>query len=186
MNIKKRYLLFPFIIGLFIWLNGIISDPFSVPFQDYASMPTEQKQIYGDKSRLMRIHRTVGLSLMGVSFASIILMLLIGEKKQSDIKESENVIKCVRCNSKYSITELFPFAIEYKAKLNVVIAKCPHCDSKKEIQILSGKIIYGYIYAAGEPHYCGMEEYSLDDLVVISKDPFKYRYNNIEYIVKPV
>lgn len=90
MKFKKRYLMIPFVIGLLIWLNGIVSDPFSVPFQDYDSMPKEQKQMYEDKSKLIGIHRSVGLAIMGLSTMFVIIVLLLTTEKTISFKVAQN------------------------------------------------------------------------------------------------
>jgi hypothetical protein len=41
---------------------------------------------------------------------------------------------------------------------------CPRCQKGTDARIEHSKIWFGYVYAAGSAHFCGMEEVAVDAL----------------------
>ena len=66
---------------------------------------------------------------------------------------------CCMCGGTFTVRALIEAADRYWPSLNVVYSRSPCCQSQQELSVHTNKIIRGYTYAAGEPHFCGMEEY---------------------------
>lgn len=54
--------------------------------------------------------------------------------------------------------------------VRVVLHRCPQCGSQTEAQVENREICFGYVYAAGEPHFCGVEEMEVDGLSTLETD----------------
>jgi hypothetical protein len=80
-----------------------------------------------------------------------------------DINESQD---CKLCGGKYSISNVVTRIKYYWKNVDVFVSSLPCCDATAEIRITSTKIIEGYVYAAGSPHFCGMIEYDNSEIEV--------------------
>ncbi len=96
--------------------------------------------------------------------------------------------KCKICNGNFSIKSILDLAECYWAELDVLICKSPCCDSNEELMLSDGQIERGYVYAAGAPHFAGMEQYNVVGLTVV-KDSKSLIYTldglNVTINVKP-
>ena len=73
---------------------------------------------------------------------------------------------CRLCGGTFTIRALIEAAFRYWPSLNVVYSRSPCCQSQEELEVHSNKVIRGYTYAAGAPHFCGMEEYDAPGIVL--------------------
>ena len=69
-----------------------------------------------------------------------------------------------------------PSAVAWEASLltveaSIAISESPCCYTREELRIETGKVWRGYVYAAGAPHFCGMEEYEVPNLILKTKRP---------------
>jgi hypothetical protein len=73
-------------------------------------------------------------------------------------------IQCPSCKQGISPGEFIGACSRYWRELNVVRFVCPLCQKSTEACIESTRISLGYTYAAGSPHFCGMEEFQVTEL----------------------
>ncbi len=52
----------------------------------------------------------------------------------------------------------------FDPSLDVVIVTCPSCAAASEVRLETGAIGWGYVYAAGAPHFAEMERDDVNDL----------------------
>ena len=71
---------------------------------------------------------------------------------------------CPLCGGTFTVLALIEAAFRYWPALNVVYSRSPCCQVQEELEIHTDKVIRGYIYAAGAPHFCGMDEYDAPGL----------------------
>jgi len=57
-------------------------------------------------------------------------------------------------------------AESYWPALDVVFAVRPCCGARDEMQLQPNTLWHGYVYAAGAPHFAGMDEYAAPGLSV--------------------
>ena len=77
--------------------------------------------------------------------------------------------KCKLCGGTFTVRDLLRLADHYWPELDVVCCKAPCCDHTEELRIENGTIERGYVYAAGAPHFAGMEEYDVPTLELEKK-----------------
>ncbi|WP_309708001.1 hypothetical protein [Armatimonas sp.] len=73
---------------------------------------------------------------------------------------------CRLCDGTFTIRALLEAASQHWSALNVMISTSPCCKKQEELEIQTNKVIRGYVYAAGAPHFCGMEEYDAPGLAL--------------------
>jgi hypothetical protein len=73
---------------------------------------------------------------------------------------------CQLCDGTFTIRALLEAASHHWAALNVTVSESPCCQAREELEIQANKVIRGYLYAAGVPHFCGMEEYDAPGLAI--------------------
>ena len=73
---------------------------------------------------------------------------------------------CRLCGGIFTLRALIEAATQHWAALNVTISASPCCQVREELEVQTDKVILGYVYAAGRPHFCGMEEYDAPGLAL--------------------
>lgn len=73
---------------------------------------------------------------------------------------------CKLCGGNFSVGEILSFAEFYWPELDVLVCKSPCCQKSEELQLSEGVVERGYVYAAGSPHFAGMEVYKAPNLHV--------------------
>lgn len=76
-----------------------------------------------------------------------------------------STVPCRSCKSLNRVATLLDGAAWWR-DVNVLKAQCASCDYKIEMRVESGLAIVGYVYAAGQPHFAGMLDYSIGGLLV--------------------
>ena len=73
---------------------------------------------------------------------------------------------CPLCGGTFTIRALLEAVFRYWPALNVVYSRSPCCQAQEELEVHVNKVVRGYIYAAGAPHFCGMDEYEVPGLAL--------------------
>ena len=81
-------------------------------------------------------------------------------------------IQCNECSKEFSSEDLIRRISDYWKGVDAFISSTPCCNNKEEIQISESTISRGYVYAAGSPHFCRMEDYCFSDIEVHENDDF--------------
>ena len=68
------------------------------------------------------------------------------------------IIECFGCHRRLTIEQFLSECRKYLKAVRVVQHICPHCGDLSEAQIELGEICFGYVYSAGDLHFCGMKE----------------------------
>ena len=84
-----------------------------------------------------------------------------------DIHQEQN---CRLCGEKYTVQGILELADYYWPRIDVLVSKSPCCAKIEELQLEEGQIERGYVYAAGAPHFAGMELYKVPGLHVVKSD----------------
>ncbi|MEM6326665.1 MAG: hypothetical protein AAF791_06050 [Bacteroidota bacterium] len=79
------------------------------------------------------------------------------------------VLACPACGGTYTVREVLRQPHAYWAALDVLQCTTPCCGRTEEVQLRDGEIIRGYVYAAGAPHFAGMECHGIPELRVRSR-----------------
>ena len=75
-------------------------------------------------------------------------------------------IRCPSCKTAIAPVAFLSACSDYWSVADTVKFTCPTCHAPTDARVEEGQVSLGYIYAAGGPHYCGMEEVSVPDLSV--------------------
>jgi len=78
--------------------------------------------------------------------------------------EKLTIIECFNCHRKISLEQFFSECAKYLRAVRVIQHKCLHCGHLSEAQIELGEICFGYVYSAGDLHFCGMNEFEVEGL----------------------
>ena len=73
-------------------------------------------------------------------------------------------IECLDCHRKISLEQFLSECGKYLQAVRVIQHKCPQCGCLSEVQIELGEICFGYVYAAGDLHFCGVEQFDVAGL----------------------
>ena len=73
---------------------------------------------------------------------------------------------CPLCGGTFTVRALIEAAFRYWPALNVVYSRSPCCQAQEELEVHTNRVVRGYIYAAGTPHFCGMDEYEVPGLAL--------------------
>jgi hypothetical protein len=94
------------------------------------------------------------------------------------------MIECFRCKKNTPLDLLLDTCHSYWSELNVLKCACPYCGQTSEIQIEDGTIWFGYIYAAGVPHFAGIDPVHINGLSVqCSVGSIRIEFEGKEWIV---
>jgi len=74
------------------------------------------------------------------------------------------MIECPSCKSNYDVEEFFDCCSSFYSSSNSFVFTCPKCKERIDSQVISGALILGYLYGAGEPHFAGMVEHKISGL----------------------
>lgn len=86
---------------------------------------------------------------------------------------------CRLCGGSYTIRSVIEAAHRYWPSLHLVYSRRTCCGATEEFEVQPGKVVIGYIYAAGAPHFCGMEEYDAPGLTLNCEDGiYSLRWDN--------
>jgi hypothetical protein len=89
--------------------------------------------------------------------------------------------QCKLCAGHFTIIGILDNAQSYWPELNVLHCQSPCCKKTEELQLKTGQIERGYVYAASSPHFAGMEQYQVPDLVVSkTSKALTFKLNNTE------
>lgn len=73
---------------------------------------------------------------------------------------------CKLCGGTFTLRAVLEAAEKYWPALDVTFAARPCCGARDELQLRPNIVWHGYLYAAGQPHFAGMEEYAVPGLTV--------------------
>jgi hypothetical protein len=91
---------------------------------------------------------------------------------------------CRLCGGKFTVGGILELADFYWPRIDVLVCKSPCCEKTEELQLADGQIERGYVYAAGAPHFAGMELYKVPGLrVVKSSRAIKYTVSGAKFTV---
>ena len=76
------------------------------------------------------------------------------------------MIECFSCRKNTRLDLFLDTCHCYWPELNVLKCACPYCGETSEIQIEDGTIWFGYIYAAGGPHFSAIDPLYINGLSV--------------------
>ena len=76
---------------------------------------------------------------------------------------------CPLCGGSFTVRALLDRVASFWPEVGVVVSGVPCCGRPEELRISDGLVERGYVYAAGSPHFCGMEEYVVLGLKVREK-----------------
>ncbi len=80
-----------------------------------------------------------------------------------DIHQEQN---CRLCGGKFTVKDILELADYYWPSIDVLVCRSPCCEKTEELQLEEGQIERGYVYAAGAPHFAGMQLYKVPGLNV--------------------
>lgn len=93
-------------------------------------------------------------------------------------------MKCPACKNEIDFKDALSLCPSYWPELDVVNCTFPCCGQNQEVQLRPGKVTIGYVYAAGAPHFCGVDEVTLPDLEVVrNSDHLKVRFGETTYTI---
>jgi hypothetical protein len=75
-------------------------------------------------------------------------------------------VTCLDCKQPLSAEELLGGCGNWDASVDCVQFKCPRCSKPSELRLESGRLTYGYVYAAGSPHFSAQLPVTLSTLFV--------------------
>ena len=70
-------------------------------------------------------------------------------------------LTCKHCGATFTLDELLANISDYWIQVNAVICETPCCHKREEIRLRSGKLLRGYIYAAGAPRFRTTEQHEV-------------------------
>jgi hypothetical protein len=73
---------------------------------------------------------------------------------------------CRLCGGAFTVRALLERAAWFWPTVDVVVSATPCCGASEELRLADGRVERGYVYAAGGPHFCGMETYDAPALKV--------------------
>jgi len=68
------------------------------------------------------------------------------------------------CKKELSLADMLDAVAGFDPSLDVVIVKCPACAATSEVRLETGAVGWGYVYAAGAPHFVEMARDEVADL----------------------
>jgi hypothetical protein len=96
-------------------------------------------------------------------------------------------IKCFSCKKNTPLVLFLDTCHSYWPELNVLKSDCPYCKITSDIQIENGIIWFGYIYAAGAPHFSGVDPVPINDLSVQhSVGSIRIELEGKEWVIKKI
>jgi hypothetical protein len=79
-------------------------------------------------------------------------------------------LHCPACKREIDVSAFVENCRSYFATTHTVSFRCPLCEKTTDARIERGRILLGYIYAAGAPHFCGMIEIPVANIDVDRSD----------------
>jgi hypothetical protein len=73
---------------------------------------------------------------------------------------------CWSCGAPFTPQRWLGGLMDWWARVNVTRLQCPACGQIEELSLADGGFERGYTYAAGSPHFAGMEPFDLPGLRV--------------------
>ena len=86
----------------------------------------------------------------------------------SENANSEPNIQCPACRRHVSTRDFLSGCSDFWADLGIVRFRCPLCRESTDARLRTSRIVLGYVYAAGAPHFCGMVDVDVPGLEVQS------------------
>lgn len=86
----------------------------------------------------------------------------------TDSASSEPNIQCPACRQDVSTRDFLAGCSDFWADLGIVRFRCPLCHESTDARLRTSRIVLGYVYAAGAPHFCGMVDVEVPGLEVQS------------------
>jgi predicted RNA-binding Zn-ribbon protein involved in translation (DUF1610 family) len=77
-----------------------------------------------------------------------------------------STIDCPSCRQSVTPREFIAGCSHYWRDLDVVRFTCPKCGKDTDAQLETSKVVFGYVYAAGSAHFCGVDEIVVEGLEV--------------------
>lgn len=75
------------------------------------------------------------------------------------------MLRCPSCHLEVEPRALLAACTEYWPELRAGRFTCPHCRADSPVRIESGRVSFGYIYAAGTAHFSAEEEHAVPGLL---------------------
>lgn len=92
---------------------------------------------------------------------------------------------CNLCGGRFTIRAIIERISSFWPEVDVVVSETPCCHALEELRIENKRVWRGYIYAAGAPHFCGVEEYEVPTLELKRKDSvLVFELDGVEQIVE--
>lgn len=101
--------------------------------------------------------------LKGIRFVPMVMRLAAPSPAIDDARA------CGLCGGSFTVRELLDRVASFWPEVDVVVSRSACCGGPEELRISDGLVERGYVYAAGAPHFCGMEEYVVPGLEVREK-----------------
>jgi hypothetical protein len=76
---------------------------------------------------------------------------------------------CRLCGGSFTVRGLVEAVTHVWSAVDVAVSKAPCCGVPEELRLTNGRVERGYVYAAGAPHFCGMEVYEVPGLRGVAK-----------------
>ena len=95
-------------------------------------------------------------------------------------------IECHSCGSRIAPMVLVERAESYWARLGLFVSSLPCCGTREEFQLRGDDLVRGYVYAAGQPHFCAVETYRVEGVRVEHGDPTRLVWDGGERLVAPL
>jgi hypothetical protein len=80
MKSKTKILFSVLLLGLAVTVHTLISDPFSIPFQDYEQLSKDVQLSYENESKNMKILQYIGLSMFVIALFSLVFLRVVKKK----------------------------------------------------------------------------------------------------------
>jgi hypothetical protein len=98
------------------------------------------------------------------------------------------VLRCPSCKGEITTRVFLENCRDYFDTTHTVTFHCPLCDQSTDARIGSGRISFGYLYAAGSPHFCGMIDVSVegisleraDDGIAVVLDQTRFEVRSVQ------
>lgn len=74
---------------------------------------------------------------------------------------TDTEIICKHCADIFTPKDLIDRIEKYWEEVDVFVSSTPCCNNEEEFRISINTFVRGYVYAAGCPHFSGVEEYEL-------------------------
>lgn len=79
-------------------------------------------------------------------------------------------LQCWNCKDEPTVSDYLDGLVAWQPQIEALQHVCRICGYKTESQLVHGKIVLGYIYAAGTARFSAMQDVPVPQLAVSSED----------------